>query len=206
MDVADVYVSFFGDVLARENRHDLKLDLTPPVRYAVYALLGTLGPLFAALLGDDALLYELAALISDPQSPEQPFHPDLPFVDGQGRAVLTAFVALQPIDELMGPTRFVPGSHTTESHAAFNAADEATKLGYLRSQPVALGILDAGDCTLFDARTIHCGGANLSPHRRVVFYLSFHARHAERLKPGTLLYGLREQHSLASLRELPTDA
>ena len=60
----------FGNVLRRENRHDLKLDLTPPVAQAIGEVLETLGPTLAEKLGgEDAVLYECAALISDPRAP-----------------------------------------------------------------------------------------------------------------------------------------
>ena len=200
-DMGDSYVRYFGDVLRRENRHDLKLDLTPVVTKAVEALTATLGPTITACLGDDAVLYELAALISDPQSPQQPFHPDTPFREDQGLAVLTAFVALQPIDEAMGPTRFIPSSHTAAAHAAFNSLEDGgrAKLALLRSRPCWRGVLDTGDVTLFDSRLLHCGSANSSPRRRVLFYVSFRKRQAT-APPGTLLYSLRERHSLADFR------
>ena len=157
-----------------------------------------LRPAFVACLGEGAQLYELAALISDPGSPQQPFHPDTPYRDDQGVAVLTAFIALQPVDETMGPTLFVPGSHTAEAHAAFNQRDDGgdARLAVLRRQPVWRAALGAGDVALFDSRLIHCGSANRSPRRRVLFYISFRAAGAH-APPGTLLYDLRGVHSLA---------
>ena len=98
----DSYVKYFGNVLGRSNRHDLKLDLRdPPVALAVTTLLQALHPVLAARLGEEASLYELAALVSDPKAPRQPLHPDTPCRSEQGPAVLTAFVALQDIDETM---------------------------------------------------------------------------------------------------------
>ena len=95
-EVDDVYVSYFGDVLRRDSedgirrRHDLKLAISrPPVADAVDELLATLGPTIAECLGPDAVLHECAALISDPQAPQQPFHPDTPYRSEQGLAVLT---------------------------------------------------------------------------------------------------------------------
>ena len=203
LDMGDVMIEHFGEVLVRENRHDLKLDLgSPPVKAAVDALLSSLAPILAACLGEDAVLYELAALISDPQAPSQPFHPDTPHLgEAQGLAVLTAFVALQPIGKNMGPTNFLPSSHTAEAHAVFNRADDGgeAKLALLRSRPTWRGLLGTGDCSLFDSRLLHCGGPNTSDRRRVIFYLSFKAKNAK-APPGTLLYELRGKHSLADLR------
>ena len=200
-EVDDVYVSYFGDVLRRDSedgirrRHDLKLAISrPPVADAVDELLATLGPTIAECLGPDAVLHECAALISDPQAPQQPFHPDTPYRSEQGLAVLTSFIALQPVDESMGPTKFVPQSHTAAAHEAFNSAE--TKLAMLLRRPTWRGVLDTGEATLFDSRLIHCGGANESPRRRVLFYISFRAKEAS-APPGTLLYDLRGRYSLS---------
>lgn len=53
----------------------------------------------------------------------------------------------------------------------------------------------AGDVALFDSRLLHCGGANVSPRRRILFYVSFRARKVV-APPGTILYDLRERHTL----------
>ena len=68
------------------------------------------------------------------------------------------------------------------------------------SQPIFRGLLGTGDATLFDSRLLHCGGANESPRRRALFYVSFRARKAL-APPGSLLYALRERYSLRELRE-----
>ena len=62
LDSGDCEPMFFGNVLARQHRHDLKLDLTPQVMEATDQLLGALAPTIASCLGDDAMMYELAAL------------------------------------------------------------------------------------------------------------------------------------------------
>ena len=202
LDSGDVEPMFFGNVLARQHRHDLKLDLTPQVVEALDELLGALAPTLSTCLGDDAVLYELAALVSDPNAPQQPFHPDTPHVETQGLAVLTAFVALQPIDATMGPTSFIPSSQTAEAHEAFNCAEDGgkRKLELLRSRPAYRGTLGTGDATLFDSRVIHCGGANISSRRRVLFYVSFRAQKAK-APPGSLLYELRDRYRLSELVE-----
>ena len=45
-------------------------------------------------------LYELAALISDPGSQRQPLHSDFPYREGEGAAIVVAFVALQDVRAL----------------------------------------------------------------------------------------------------------
>ena len=207
MESDDALSSRFAKVLARQSecgttrRHDLKLDLKPPVSAAIEEMLSSLGPAFSECLGEDAVLYELASLISEPGSPLQPFHPDTPFLDDQGACVLTAFIALQPVEEDMGPTTFLPASHTAKDHEAFKTKDDGGEayLSLLRSRPVYRGLLGAGDATVFDSRLLHRGGANESKRRRVLFYASFRARDAK-APPGTILYDLRGRYSLAGWR------
>ena len=55
----------------------------------------TLYAVLCAAFGEDAILYELAALISTPGAPRQPVHPDNPHQDQP--PLLTCFVALQVI-------------------------------------------------------------------------------------------------------------
>ena len=113
-EFGDEWQAQFGNVLSGHCRHDVKLDLSDAtVRAALAALLGTIEPAIAAILGDDALLYELAALVSLPGSRRQIVHADLPFSDESADAgILTAFCALQDIDAAMGPTIYLPASHT----------------------------------------------------------------------------------------------
>lgn len=57
------------------RRWDLRLRLTPVVRGALRELMaGSVGELLAAGAGDDAELFELAALVSAPGSEPQPLH------------------------------------------------------------------------------------------------------------------------------------
>jgi hypothetical protein len=183
-----------SDTQAAMTEATLQRVLAPGDDGAIASLFQALGPTIAECLGPDAVLHECAALISDPQAPQQPFHPDTPYRSEQGLAVLTAFIALQPVDESMGPTKFVPQSHTAAAHEAFNSAE--TKLAMLLRRPTWRGVLDTGEATLFDSRLIHCGGANESPRRRVLFYISFRAKEAS-APPGTLLYDLRGRYSLS---------
>ena len=192
---------YFGNVLVRNNRcltcacippalsapshratpyhrYDVKLKLDPPVEAALLPMVSRLQPTLKEVLGDDAELFELAALVSDPGAPRQPMHPDTTrrkdAPEGDAPAVVTAFVALQDVDEEMGPTVFLPGSQSAEAHAAFYADDASrAKSELLRTSPQALGLLRTGDASLFDSRLLHAGGANTSPRRRVLFYFSF---------------------------------
>lgn len=187
---------YFGNVLVRNNRYDVKLKLDPPVEAALLPMVSRLRPALNDLLGDDAELFELAALVSDPGAPRQPMHPDTTRrkdapEGADAPAVVTAFVALQDVDEEMGPTVFLPRSQRAEAHAAFYADDASVaKSELLRTAPQALGLLRTGDASLFDSRLLHAGGANTSPRRRVLFYFSFKSAEAKP-PPGTLLAALR---------------
>ena len=197
----EVLAENFGDVLCGKNRRDLKLDLSnPQVECACSEVLSVLQPTLASCLGEDSELYELAALISDPQSASQPLHPDTSFE--AEAAVLTAFVALQDIDATMGPTLFLRGTHTAEAHAAFDADGRKRTATALGSYPSWRGVINAGDVTLYDSRLLHCGGANESPRRRALFYVSFRAKGAApsfRKTQGTLLESLRGRYTLRDL-------
>jgi hypothetical protein len=109
--------------------------------------------------------------------------------------MLTCFVALQDVDETMGPTYFLPGTNNLESHRQFfetSAADAVASLSLsgppstesllsskerlLSTRKVVMGTLRKGSCILFDPRTLHCAGANVcvdTDKTRALFYFSF---------------------------------
>jgi ectoine hydroxylase-related dioxygenase (phytanoyl-CoA dioxygenase family) len=100
--------------------------------------------------------------------------------------LLTCFVALQDVSLTMGPTVFLPRTHTAPQHAAF--ADEAKpvatasassesldspKDALLRGTKSVVSTLSKGSCAIFDSRLLHCGSANRSAESRAIFYFSF---------------------------------
>jgi Phytanoyl-CoA dioxygenase (PhyH). len=104
--------SLFGNVYCKENRWDLLLPLegSEHVMDCVTEVLQEGSPVATAVesvLGKDAELYELSTLISDPGSKSQPLHPDILYQDTV-HPILTCFIALQDIDDDMGPTVFMP--------------------------------------------------------------------------------------------------
>lgn len=222
----------FGDVLLRERRCDLLLPLqgNRALQLALRELLfgsavgadGRVGAeattplceLLVATLGSDAILFELAALVSEPGAPRQPVHPDNPYQSDV--PLVTSFIALQAVSASMGPTTFLPGSHTAAVHTAFNAAGNARD-ALLQTRPCVVALLDAGDASCFDSRTLHCGGANANADQggatRALFYFSFRNAHAAQrvgnvgslrndVKPLTL-GALRAK--LATLRDSDSD-
>ena len=213
--------ALLGAVLCRQQRYDLKLSLQEPaVLAALTEALAAAGPACAHVLGPQPELFELGALVADSGAPRQPVHPDTPWHDAA--AVVSCFVALQHVEAEMGATHFLPRTH----------ADVDSQEAYLRGQPSPWGaprpavpppagrgtwdellqrapcrapLLRRGSCALFDSRILHCGSANSSGRRRVVFYFSLKARgHGNGWKgggfvyPGTLLDKLRGQYSLAT--------
>ena len=193
----------FGDVLARTKRFDLKLDLDPPVQEALAEALVPLTPLVAAKLGEDAELFELSALISDPGAPRQPIHPDTPSKDENGAVILTTFIALQDTRKDMGPTGFCIGTNTPEAHVEFNdpADGGRAKANLLRTRQYAEGVMSSGDMCVMDSQLVHGGGANDSDMRRVMLYVSYRKRGA-RTAPGSLLYELKNKYTLADADEM----
>lgn len=169
---------YFSDVLLSDQRCDLMLPLggAPPVAAAMQELFGpsgTMRALLQELVGDDSTLYELASLVSEPGASRQRVHPDAPY---QEHAPLyTCFVAVQDINEHMGPTTFVPRTNTAAAHERFGEFASPARDEMLRTVDNRVALLGAGDLVIFDSRTLHCGGGN-DPERgetRALFYFSF---------------------------------
>jgi TPR repeat protein len=163
-------------------------------------LQGTLANVLLSTLGDDATLYELAVLISEPGSPRQPVHPDNPHQEHP--PLLTCFVALQDIHSSMGPTTFIPKTNTAAAHAEFD--DIGQRDAMLEKRPNVAALLNAGDASLFDSRTMHCGGAN-DVHEgatRALLYVSF--RNPRATMPIGNVGSIMSDIKPISLRELRT--
>ena len=107
---------YLGHVRRPINRTDLKLEMLPPVAAALAEALEPLRAVCSALLGADAELFELGAFLSDPGAPRQGVHPDTQFT--ASAAACSTLVALQDVDQSMGPTEFLPGTHTEAAHTA----------------------------------------------------------------------------------------
>ena len=109
-----------------ETRWDLRLALSPPVRAALRELFAgdgaALGMAMEDLVGAEAELWEMAALVSAPGATAQPVHSDTIF--SHEPCLFTAFVALQDVAPSLGPTRFVMRSHTAASHTPRSPEDE----------------------------------------------------------------------------------
>lgn len=147
---------------------------------------GSIGGLLSAVCGGDgAPLYELCALVTEPGALRQTVHADTPHQEHS--PLYAAFVALQAVTLEMGPTTFLPRTHTYKSGAKerFERGSDA-KAAMLSTAPSSLAICDAGDAFVFDMRVLHAGAANEgdpdSAHggARALFNLTFRNRAATR--------------------------
>ena len=192
----------FGNVYCKGNRYDLKLPLRGVAEAALREAVLNMGPVLEKVAGGNtAKLCEFAALVSDPGSTRQPVHPDTNY--RRDRCVVTTFVALQDVESDMGPTVFIPGSHTARAHLAFKEANEVG--GPALAAPNCVATLRTGDVSMFDSRLLHCGGGNSSNKRRVLFYFSFEVSGKENPNSGfsSIRDELRGTLTLQDLRNQP---
>lgn len=176
----------FADLVLLANRCDVLLPLHGAVLPALDELLGegsVLGDLLCEVVGEHAIFNEVACLISEPGSKQQPIHPDTPYTPRP--PLYAAFVALQDVTLDMGPTVYLPGTHTKSEHTLFYGGDlergqdrsgqrsPPIQEAYLASKSVKLGLLKKGDVALYNQQCLHCGSANESKDKvRRQFYIS----------------------------------
>ena len=132
--------------------------------------------LFASIADKKARLWEVAAIVSVPGAAPQIVHADVMWEPQP--VLLTAFVALQPVSRAMGPTRFLPRTHSKPHPARVVARGDATELGE-KPPPSWLGLLETGDAAIYDGRLLHCGGANRADGPRVLLYVTFQSEAAD---------------------------
>ena len=173
----------FGNVHSRNHRYDMYLRNEGSYGEALNYMLGegtALKGLFHDLLdGESGTFHELAALISDCGSQCQPIHPDSTFTEWA--PLYTCFVALQDVDDDMGPTVFLPGTNTLKCHENLKSPFEKDEM--LSTCEYRRALLKKGDVAIMDSRTFHCGDANWSDppgKRRVLLYFTIrNPRHSE---------------------------
>jgi len=164
------------------TRWDIRVPWGAPVEAAVREMLragGLLGDSLHTLSGgDEAELVECAAIISAAGAAPQMVHSDT--IPSDGPQLLTAFIALQEVVPHMGPTRFLPYTHSGPLSAIAHMALARDEPGFFEeADSVSALHMNVGDCTLYDSRLLHCGEPHRSPHpstpssERVLFYVSF---------------------------------
>jgi hypothetical protein len=134
---------------------------------------GSLRHIYENLVTLQGEFYELAAVVTDPGSTRQKIHPDLPYkVDAP---LYVVFLALQDVNEAMGPTSFLLKTHTSKENAKFSDPSQEVRDKQISSSEHRLSTLKKGDAVIFDARILHCGNANDSENgsTRALFNFSF---------------------------------
>jgi len=173
----------FSDVLSPnsvleqvQRRWDLKLPLEAPVKLAVAELLAPGSPLRQVLdevVGPSSTLQELGCLISAPGSSQQVCHSDTMWTPEP--VLFTTFITLQDVSRDLGPTVFLPGTHSEEAHVRFDDVEEKDSL--LQETGQCRGVLECAQAITYDSRLLHCGSPNEADTRdgmeRAIFYLSF---------------------------------
>jgi len=165
------------------TRWDVRLPLDSTVRAALYeAAGGQLGDTIQRLCGgDQAELFECAALITAEGAAPQVLHSDT--VLSRDPQLFTATIALQDVSPHHGPSRFLPFTHSGGSGARYHRELARHETPFCKAQPSVTALLATGDCALYDSRTLHSGGPHRAPKSKrtpaaeqVHFYVSF--RHA----------------------------
>ena len=169
------------DIKSPSKRYSLRLSPKDEiVSEALTSLVKSLSPFLSKYVGADALLYELSVIISDSGSRAQQFHSDTQILGRSKKdaLLLTVFVALQNVEENMGPTLLYPRTHTRQFHELYfgkktsNATSQLAALGTVPSQTSMT--LSRGSGFAMNSRLLHCGGANVSKSsRRRLLCVSF---------------------------------
>lgn len=175
----ELRLSDLGSVHGEELRWDLKLPMNSQVRNAVEVMVQSMGSLIEDLVSRDAILAELACIVSDPGAKQQPLHADTLRIGSACAPSLTLFVPLQDTGASMGPTIVCQGTHNLESHVSLFKCEQV-----LMPQDVVVkkhgclpAVSSSGTALVMNSNLLHCGGANLSEPmgggRRRLFYVTF---------------------------------
>jgi len=179
---------------APRTRWDFQLPLTVlAVQEALSELLSgkdsSLGRALEEILGSDAELFEVGAAVTIPGAAPQVTHSDTRHSPLPN--LLTAFVALQKVEQDMGPTRFLLKTNTAAAHTKLARNGVATNgmmatlLGETSAKPppgaselspafeCVASLLDVGDVAVYDASLLHSGGGNRSDRTRILLHVTF---------------------------------
>ncbi len=168
-----VYDEYFGAVNNRRNRADMFLPMGEScVKTGITTAIQSMKNFLSELPGmsEKGILHELSSLIADQNAPAQCTHCDTPWLE-KIEPLYTFFIALQDVEDDMGHTTFLPKTHVNSAHKIFNGTPKS-KENLLKVTPAARSSLKKGDVVIFDSRILHCGGANKSSKRRILFYFT----------------------------------
>mmetsp|Transcript_26296 Transcript_26296/g.43635 ORF Transcript_26296/g.43635 Transcript_26296/m.43635 type:complete len:325 (-) Transcript_26296:36-1010(-) len=187
------------------NRYDLMLGLPHPVRAALREVIATIRTMLQNELGPNPQLTELAAMVALPGATRQRVHADIHRKD----TTISAFCALQDVDEDMGPTVFLPGSFLKKMAAGIwvdvQGEISPSRAKLLRMWPRYLGVMKRGDITLYEGTILHAGTANNSTRSRALFVFSFCKRSVlfEGVESPSLRKVLAGRYSLSDFAHPP---
>lgn len=145
-----------------DKRFQITLDMEEPYDSPELYGNGLVVPLMRRLVGQECILGCFVSVMSLPGSQDQRLHKDhkdLFHDDPEGRTVpsfaVTVMVPLVDLDEHVGTTRIVKGSHRLTTRES-------------RNLPMQTPIVKLGDCYLMDYRVSHHGQANRSDKPRPI--------------------------------------
>lgn len=168
-----------GSVHAEDHRWDLKLPLTSEVRSTVEVLVQSMGTLLEDLVSRDAILAELACIVSDPGAKQQPLHADTLRIGSACAPSLTVFVPLQDTRASMGPTILCQGTHNLSSHLSLFKCEQVfmPQDVIVKKHRGLPAVSSSGTAIIMNSNLLHCGGANLPAEmggsRRRLLYVTF---------------------------------
>jgi hypothetical protein len=158
--------------VAEENRCDLTIPLgSKVIADALHSLLldSAVGQTMQTLLGPEAILYELSYDVRPGQSTTGG-SPDTP-CSSDNDTLYLHFVALQDVELNMGPTTWLPGTHTVDNHGLFGRicrGGPGNQQGQIAGQSHRSWALPKF-CVASLIRDCCTGGANTSPNSRAIF-------------------------------------
>ena len=146
------------DIILKQVLFDIMAAITPVVGY-------------------EPLPFQDVSLVKQPDSPEFPWHQDLPFwpVDRDDGCV--AWMAIDGTRKENGALQVAPGSHLSPLGPAIDLhtgqPQPGSSAATITPEATSTLILDPGDLALFHARTLHRSGPNNTNRSRQGLAISF---------------------------------
>lgn len=176
-----------GDIRNNTNRTDVHLPIEGACLEVLKRVWATHGDMFAAHLDDpDPVLTEFSCIISTPGCEPQEWHNDVYEYDPAEARMLTIGVALQDIDEDMGPTEIAPGTHR-HSEAPPDLESRARRYA-----------CRMGDLVVWDSCAWHRGGPNVADSQRALLCMSLASSRAPLPKGST--YSLQQRYKGGAMK------
>jgi ectoine hydroxylase-related dioxygenase (phytanoyl-CoA dioxygenase family) len=128
----------------------------------------------AALIGEDLLLWTSGFWIkeSDGRGARTPWHQDINYWPLEPQVNITAWIAIEDVDEQNAPLQLIPGSHRRMiPHVRLPSADHGFGEEAAPDQVDDRGAITcrmrAGEFIIFSERLLHGAPQNRSPRRRI---------------------------------------